>query len=359
MSYSIWIAPSSGGKFANQLGLISDVCEILDKPNICLCTSGGNLATFITLASDFSPNGILRVCSYIRSELFSHNWWPDFLNFLPSWIIGTFKGSIYKAGSGGEKVMKHIFTPHNVTQLEIWTGTMESQTGKAQLFCNKDQKESILGDIEFDFKLKNCKPHKFLDGDIIKIAKACNASASIPVYVPNQIIDDVQYADGGTVYWSPLTPMADSLNILAKDKPLHITYFNGSDLESECDVKSSANIVQNTDTTLDRILKTLAISDRLHGIDLVRKYKKYQKLYFHGKCNSNLIKKIKANLKHMQRSFLELYRKDKMELDITNFEPKDIQKIINETRKCYYFRLWIAGSLENCEHLKNTFSEYE
>jgi len=352
---NVWISPSSGGKFAVQLGLLSEACGNLKEPTVFLGTSGGNLCSYMTLAGDFTSNGILRISNYINSSLFSHSWWSKHLVFLPSWIIGTFKGSIYKAGSGGDEVMNHIFTPYNISRVEIWTGTMESETGKAQLFCNKDQKESLLGNVDFDFRLKNCKPHKFLDGDISKIAKVNTASASIPVYVPNQTIDDIQYADGGTVYWSPLTPLSEVLDNISCNKPLHMTYFNGSDVESDCDAKCNTNIVQNTDITLDRILRTLAITDRLAGINLVTKYRKHKILYFEGECNISVLRKIQENLKYIQRSFLELYRKIKVELDITNFEASDIHRIITETRKCYYFRLWIAVNSDNENRVKNLF----
>ena len=97
---NIYCIPSSGGRFACQLGLLSEVCGILDKPCTILATSGGNLSSYILLASDYSANGILRVCNYISSKLFSMTWWPKNLNFLPSFIIGFTRGSIYKAGSG-------------------------------------------------------------------------------------------------------------------------------------------------------------------------------------------------------------------------------------------------------------------
>jgi hypothetical protein len=347
----IWVLPSSGGKFPNQIGLLSEVCGNLDKPSIICGTSGGQISAFIALASDYS-------CNYIKSELFSHSWWPHHLNFMPSWIIGTFKGSIYKAGSGGENVMKHIFTPYNITQCELWIGTTESISGKAQLFCNKCQEDSILGNVEFDFKLRNCKPHKFLNGDVTKIAKVSTASAAIPVYIPSVIIDDIEYSDGGSSFWSSLSPLSESIDLLCKDQKLHLTYFNSCDIESECDIKCNTNIVRNTDTTIERILKTLAITDRLAGIDLIRKHKDYQILYFEGKCNSEVLQKIQSHLKYVQRSFLELYPKHKAEIDITNFEPADIHKIISDTRKCYYFRLWIAVASENVRHMKNEFSAY-
>ena len=288
-------------------------------------------------------------------------WWPKNLNFLPSFIIGFTRGSIYKAGSGSEELMEHIFTSYNITQTEIWSGTMICSSGKAQLFCNKDKKDSILGNVDFDFKLKNCQPHKFLSGDVNKIAKVCTASESIPVYVPSQNIDDIHYADGGTVYWSPLTPMADSINSIAKKTQLHLTYFSSSDVEAECDVKNHTNIVENTDKTFDRILKTLAVNDRLAGIDLVKKInynEDFDILYFSGKCSKDILIKINKNIGYSQRSFLELYRKDKVEVDITNFEPKDVHKIIKETRENYNFRLWICCDPENSEHLNKVFKDF-
>ena len=359
MSIHCWVASSSGGRFPIQLATISEACEILKKPDICLSTSGGNLAIFMTLAGNFTANGIWRICNYINSSLFSGSWWPKYLNFLSSTIIGIVKGSLYKSGKGGVDLMNHIFTQHNITRMEIWTGTTESESGKGQLFCNLDQKDSILSKAFFDHRLKNYLPHKYLSGNIEMIAKASTASASIPIFIPATQIGGKNFSDGGTSGYSPLTPLADSLDYIAENKKLHITYFSSFDVESECDSKQHVNIVQNTDKTIERILKMLAITDRLSGINLVKKLSNtHQIQYFEGKCDTEILKLINKNLEYSQRSFFELYRKDKIELDITNFKPIDIHEILKDTRKNYYFRLWLATSQTNKEHINNIYERF-
>jgi hypothetical protein len=255
--------------------------------------------------------------------------------------------------------MKHIFTTHNITQVEIWTGTTESASGKGQLFCNLDEKDSILAKAFFDHRLKNYLPHKYLSGDIEMIAKASTASASIPIFIPATLINGKHFSDGGTSGYSPLTPLADSLDSISQNKQLHLTYFSSFDVENEVETKQHTNIVQNTDKTIERILKMLAITDRLAGINLVKKLSTtHQIQYFEGKCDIQTLKLINNNIKHTQRSFLELYRKDKVEVDITNFESKDVQEIITDTRKNYHFRLWLATSESYTNHINRIFEKF-
>ena len=218
----IYVIPSSGGKFANQLALVIEIYNILKVPECILSTSGGNLCSYISLAGDFTPEGIVRICRLINSKLFSTPWWPKYLNFIPSWIIGTFKGSIYKQGKGSTRLMRDIFTPYNISRIEIFTGTTERNTGKQQIFSNQDEKKSLIPNSIFESTINNCLPIRYANANIDIIAKICTASASIPVYVPDKKIEDKYYIDGGTTYWSPLSPLANTIDELTKNTELHI-----------------------------------------------------------------------------------------------------------------------------------------
>ena len=293
----------------------------------------------------------------ISSKLFSSPWWPKYLNFIPSWIIGTFKGSIYKQGSGSLDLMQKIFTNYNINRIEVLTGTTERSTGKHQIFSNKSINDSLFKDCKIDNNLLNCNDIKYTNGDIKTIAKVCTASASIPVYVPDKKIDDKYYIDGGTTYWSPLTPLADCIDNLYKIETLHIDYINGSDIESNFKTENYFNIVQNTDNTLGRVIKSLAIQDRLSGIEIIRKcnYRnKYKILYSSGKCTSTVLENIEKARNYGIRSFLELYTPLDLEIDITNFTYNDIINNITIVKDNYNYRFWIL--VDDCN--LNTISLY-
>jgi len=350
----IYVIPSSGGRFPNQLAILCQIYNIVPTPELILATSGGNLCSYIALAGDFTPEGIQRVCTMISSKLFSSPWWPKYLNFIPSWIIGTFKGSIYKQGKGSAELMSKIFTNYNISRIEICTGTTERSTGKHQIFSNKSESQSIFKNSKIDNNLLNCNDLKYTDGDIKIISKVCTASASIPVYVPDKKIMDKYYIDGGTTYWSPLTPLADCIDNLYKTEALHIDYINGSDIESNFKTENYFNIVQNTDNTLGRVIKSLAIQDRLSGIELIRKsnYRnRYKIMYSSGKCNASILKDIENSRKYGFRSFLELYTTEDLEIDITHFTYLDIACNMEKVYNNYSYRFWILVDSVNIDNV--------
>jgi len=354
----------SGRFFPVQVALMMEAYDILKKPDIMLGSSGGNLTAYIALAGDFSPEGIQRICRGINSELLSHSWLPAYLNFLPSWLVGTFKGSLYKEGTGSNELLNTIFTRHNVSRVEIYTGTVEYHSGKQQLFCNKSKEDSILEKMPFDYKINNCCETKYLDGNIDLISKACLASCSIPIYVLPVKIGENLYQDGGCNFFSPLTPLVDSIDSLTEEKicnDLHIDYFNCRDLESNLNTEGYFNIIQNADNTLNTLMKTLAIQDKLAGISLVKRSvfrDKYKMLYFEGKCDREVLIQIEKSRKYSKRSFLELYVKKNLELDITNFNYDDIMNIVEKARKEYYFRLWITCQNNDVEKIEKILEPF-
>jgi len=300
----VYTSVCSGGRFPVQLALMCECYNIFKLPDLMLGSSGGNLCNYIALAGDFSPEGIERICNRLNSNLFSHSWFPKYLNFMPSWIVGTFKSSIYKPGEGDEELLNDIFTPYNITRIEIFSGTMECSTGKHQAFCNKSKEDSILSKASFDANINNCLEHIYVNGNIETIAKVCTASCSIPVYLPPKSIGNNKYLDGGSVFFSPLTPLVDSLDSLMEDNiegldnlesDLHIDYFNCRDLESNLESDVYFNIVQSADIAFNRLMRTLAVQDRLSGIQLIKRdvYRNRCKLlYFEGRCTKEVLGKI-------------------------------------------------------------------
>jgi predicted acylesterase/phospholipase RssA len=355
------ILPSSGGSFPNQLALLFEINKIFKNANYYLCSSGGNLAAYIALAGDFTNEGIERITRKINSKLFSVTWWSNGLNFLPSFLVGAFKGSIYKEGKGSVELMKDIFTTYNITRVEIFTGTTHKNSGKQQIFSNKCEEDSVMKNIPFDHKINNSLPIIYTNGNIETIANVCSASAAIPIIVPNKEINNNKYVDGGLTAWSPLTILAESFDFIANDKKVHMEYLNSCDVESNCEEKNYDNIIQNTDNTISQMIKSSAIQDRLKGIDFVKKLiyrNRDELLYFEGKCNKEVLKLLAEAREYANRSFLELYTPLKLEVDITNFKFEDIMTNIEKVRKNYAFRIWIACNKSNVNKINLILGEY-
>ena len=220
----VYVLPVSGGWFPMQLMLLGQVYQarLLNAggrfksaqeytPDICCAASGGNIATYIAMAGDWSDAGISRVSSNIHSEMFCRNWWPGYMTFLPTWVLGIFAGALFRTGYGANMLLDKIFTPSTIQKTEIWTGTFNQSTRTCELFCNKKPGETYVWPLTYNRFLYRSMPLNFLRGNMMEIGKAIMASASIPFIFNSQTIGNHEYADGGIMYASPLTPLQDEI----------------------------------------------------------------------------------------------------------------------------------------------------
>ena len=125
----LFILPVSGGAFPVQLGFIRELNKLGITPDISLGSSGGNVAAYIAAATGWNPENYVNIVKPIHNGMFLASWWPYYLSFLPSYIPGYFKGSIYANGTGADVYFKKMFQPETVIQTEIWSGTMNRDTG--------------------------------------------------------------------------------------------------------------------------------------------------------------------------------------------------------------------------------------
>lgn len=234
---TIYCLPISGGGFVAQLGLLSELYEAKwivagrrfkgskdYQPDLVLAASGGNVATYIAMAGDWASTGMMRNALKIEKSMFIRSWLPDHLHFIPTWVMGVVKGSVYREGYGAGYLFNSLFTPVTVQRTEVWTGTYDSNNKRAQFFCNLQKGKTLIrGDYFEDVsRLYGCMPLKWLAGDLDKIAVASMASASIPMLVCKQQLDGTGYADGGTMYASPATVMtAELYRLIMGDNPYH------------------------------------------------------------------------------------------------------------------------------------------
>ena len=332
----IFVLPVSGGGFPVQLGLLSELTSIGITPDQVLASSGGNIAAYLGLSADWSPYGLTRVVNYLKPSLFSSSWWPAPLAWMPSWSIGYFRGSVYAEGTGTDELISKMFTPTTIQNTEIWTGTKNRTTGKGHLFCNRRQ--SSLPVEYFDPSLINCMPLTYVDGDRDKLSKVILASASIPILVPEQEIDDCFHIDGGAAFASPLTPMQD---VLRKVDNLHLDYINSFDALSTDGVRDCLNLYQNGEITAHEIVGSLILHDRLNAIELIRERQNGSELHYkEGNCNLTMLKEIEKLRSTSSRSILELYPEEDMSIDLTEFTADEIHNLIKRTRDNYRYRFW-------------------
>lgn len=214
--------PCSGNLFAVQLGMLcalSSAYTINKKiedlaPDIILASSGGNMAAYTALASDWSRERMLHNLNLFNSEAFISSWSDS----APSWVFMPFSRSIFRQGFGFRPLFKHLFYSKQLSQTktEIWTGTFHRKTAQHRLFTNVSEEKAKLKPFVslVDHKCVTRALHLgsdiapvYADGNIDLIADVCQASASIPWVLKPTTINGDEYTDGGNMYASPLSTL--------------------------------------------------------------------------------------------------------------------------------------------------------
>ena len=210
----VLVLPISGGAFPIQLGVLCDLTSHGYKPSLTLAASGGNIAAYTALAGKWCPIGIQRVCKQYGSDIFIKSWWPRGLSFMPSILIGFFKGSTHNSSEKPIDLFNELFTSDTIKESEILTGTIHCSTGRFKLFSNKSKEDSLIGNAPRTHSSRHMECC-YLDGDVKQIAMVCIASASIPAIVPGCNINGELHTDGGNICSSPLTVLKFPINNLA------------------------------------------------------------------------------------------------------------------------------------------------
>lgn len=325
----ITILPISGGYFINQVALISLLCDIGYKPKIILASSGGAIASYIGMCGHWNTNGIFRVMEDLNSDVYCDSWWGQSMSYyLPSGLIGFFKGSIYKNGYGTGEMLSKYLTKNSIIETEIWVGTYNMTTSCAEMICNKSYKNSVIRCNDriptIPFKMN------YLDGNFDSIGKAIYSSAAIPTVVPSIELNGEKYYDGGLLYASPIIPLSDYL-----PKCLKIIYISSYNIEEQkASPVDKSNIFQIGYGALTETATGRCMVDRLFAIRLVMRCDKTNYNHYDN------IKEAMVVYNSSKRAVIELYPKDNYCVDITNFEGIEIKTMIKRIKTKYGVRLW-------------------
>lgn len=330
----ITVLPVSGGGFPSQLALLTTLPKVSD---VVLGSSGGNIAAYLGMASDYDAKCIDRILKCLKSRMLLKSWWPEPFTFIPSWVAGYSRGSSYDHGDGVDKLFHQLFTEGTVIKKEIWTGTTDCSSSRSQLFCNRST--SILKTERFICNEYNSKPLRYLNGNIKDISTVSLASASIPTMMPPVLFEGKRYTDGGTSYSSPLTPMSP---ILRGYRKLHIDYLNSFDAESESEICSNS-ISSMVKTTSQEMMQSMILNDRAMGIEIIRNSCAGDLKSTSFSCCPSFLKSVEEFRKSCDRSLLELYPKHYHDVDITDYCPKRACEILWMNRKEYRCRIWWVG----------------
>lgn len=384
-----YVLQVSGGAFPVQLALLCEVYEakrILCNgkfsgqkdyaPDLVLAASGGNVAAYVALAGDWSPDGIERTIRKIDTKMFAQKWLPDIIDFFPQWIYGIIKGSMYKEGYGAEQLFSTLFTSTSIRRTEIWTGTYNVTCGRAQFFCNLDEKSSIICQKSFGTSslLYGCMPLEYTSGDVKLLSKVSIASASIPMVVAEHDIGGIKYADGGAAYATPLPPFSDEIYRICtghnqmkimgdtmiplkpkckkcqkmmrkrssrekniSKKKLQLIYFCCQDMEVCSDDDFYGRFKK-----IASIISSIVAQDRAAAITLLQKISAGRcieyKLY--TKVTTNSLADIFRRLNNISHYVMCLFPSGAPKIDMFNFTHRDISSVIKDVRSSYNVHLW-------------------
>lgn len=388
--FFVYVLPISGGAIVNHLALLQEVYEARIKmnngqktgyfsysPNLVLGSSGGNIAAFIGLLSDWESHSIDRNVDIIDSSLFLKEWVPKEFSLIPSIPFALINGTLYRQGIGANYYFNELFTTESIQRTEIWSGTYDSKHHKAQFFCNKSQSDSYISQPFFneEQQLYAAMPLKFVGGNIDKSADICVASGTIPTVVPSKVIDGIPYDDGGVMYPSPLSVFhkeihriitgeervaisrsykkeinteenyefvyTDDKTTIYKQKNLRLFYFypyQPNELLSEGNTEKTG-----IRSYIDSILKVGMLQDRNSGIELLNKL-----------CDNNvetesilrmdteiLVRKLRflATKKHY---VICLYPHGNPSINIKHLNGDVIRNSMKNIKKAYGCQMWYS-----------------
>lgn len=339
------VLPVSGGAFPSQLAELS----ILGKHRgILLASSGGNISAYIAMAADYNPAAIERILRCLNSNMMMSSWWPKPLEWMPSYIPGYARGSYYGPGSGVSSLFHSIFTPKTIHQQEIWTGTTNCKNSQCQLFCNRKKEDVKIKMKYFRREEYNTLTPKYMNGDLDMCAQVSLASASIPGLVPPVKIGDYTYADGGSTYSSPLTPM---IPVLRHYRTLHIDYVNSFDVEAK------GELCLNTMSTLIRtvtseMIHSMILNDRATGIQLIRSCDgKLRRVDFC--CCPIFLECVEDFRKRCTRSMLEIFPCEYRKVELEKYSCDKAIEIFHLDRTNFKCRFWYISD-EDFETIYNS-----
>lgn len=354
--FKLYVLPVSGGSFPIQLSFVTELYKARKinnpmlqgekdyHPDLVMAASGGNVASYVSMAGDWNYHGIMRMVEFINKDLFLKSWIMPEFNFLPSWLIGLFLGSFYRSGDGTTEILKTMFTDLSIQKTEILTLTYNTSDYYPQIFSNRKSEDSFI-DIKPDEKdiiLYEYKPVIFTRGNISEISKVCMASASIPLLTEPQNINGEEYRDGGIAYGSPFSILKNIIYKKLKDRILQIVIFTPDSMSNKYDDTSlfTDRGMSILEKTMRRLIRSQIQNEYKDSISLLEKILGREaelKRYTNVKTE-DLAQVLKEFSEH--HYILIMYPIKEVSVKIIDFSSQEIKNIIDENSNAYNFDVY-------------------
>ncbi len=244
--------------------------------------------------------------------MFVKSWIPEGMEFIPEWLVGLTKNSLYRKGYGPDRIFSSLFDSNTIKRTEIITGTYDVENCRTQCFSNMSYSESHIDTnlYNLDKHIYDSLPIIFLDGNIKEIGNTLFASASVPLITETHKVLGKDYYDGGVTYDSPIGSF--KFEIIRIIKGENYKYNNGikSYILNEDNIKEC-----NINTNNSKALRMTYFSC-------------YQIDTHHNTCGTN-VKDQLSEIFRQQRHTLAIHDKN-IALDILYHIVGDQNKIRNE-----------------------------
>lgn len=337
MQKRITVLPVSGGSFPAQIAMMRLLINAeAPRPHLMMGTSGGNVVGYLAMASNFDADRLLELACSLEGHMFVEPW-GGYL----SKAQGFFKGSAYRASDKGMEMFKQLFKGGNCGDIEMWSSTTERSTGKVQLWCNRSHRESMIKALDLNLH-NNCRPLRYINGDVDKMAKICMASASIPGVVTPQDIDGEDHQDGGVMFASPISALSRSISENTSKYGFHMDYISCCDCNDDA-INNGGNLLKVGECTLKQLMAAHRVSDRIIAANMAyRTNDGYSTTVSSGTCTVEALRRIEEERKTAYCSVLELFPSKSMEINIVNIKSNDVRTMISECEQWCQYRLWVC-----------------
>lgn len=319
------VMPVSGVKFCNQIAMVTHLLGCGYKPHRIMGSSGGGVTAMLLALSDVASvqdketyscfcDRLNAILDMVDSSWYMTPWVPN-ASILNSYVA-LCKGSMFDRGIG-EKLIFDL-DPDISTQPEIWLGTHCRDTGRAQVWCTKSEKEASI------------RPPgaRYLDGDMHMTTKCTMASCAVPTIVPGVDINGEIHCDGGVSYASPLGQcMSEFENGNAS---YHVVYISparySSKMDPHTDELEDDDLHNLYKSSVAGMVRQLHIADRNNGLLFVGA--NYTKTFGIGR--PALLEALRRS-KTCDRSFIELAPVEEVHSDFLTLRKGDASKAVRKS----------------------------
>ena len=372
----VYAGSVSGGGFPAQIQEIIYVTEAKKEafndettnmhtyytPDLCMGTSGGNVALYVAISGNWEPGSIHRVIKQMNAGMFSQTWWPGPMSFIPTWVLGIFEGAVYKPGYGAKQLLDAFNNKNSIVATEMWNSSFNKDQQRTAIFCNKSDSDTFISPFTYSSFNSKTLPLNFLNGDIGKISTTVIASASVPLLFKPVVIDSENYIDGGVTYASPLSILSEEIyksvkgivepleyevqmsvypipepTVEQKDKLilkrsrriLHLTYFSPYNIDST----SKSESVLGGGNFLSFVTDSSAVKDRESGLELLNRLKTPSQNINVIDSRTSMFKLSDLFKQYNSTHYLcEVYVRENNWIDLNNFTPNDIFAKMEEAK---------------------------